>query len=176
MVFQNCLLEGITVCIPHKCPLFFGWRLNHQTVDAACFRYTCACSFSPIPNVDARIRKLRPDCHWVSADMAGKESKSTQPVKLLVATRLPFALIVCHGKWPMKVDDFPFLNMARHCFHGSSPEGSAMRNEVQQSFDQLRVHLDPEAVQDAFMMVTRPVWQIDMAILYQRTNRYCKSL
>lgn len=70
MVFQNCLLEGITVCIPHKCPLFFGWRLNHQTVDAACFRYTCACSFSPIPNVDARIRKLRPDCHWVSADMA----------------------------------------------------------------------------------------------------------
>jgi hypothetical protein len=76
----------------------------------------------------------------------------------------------------MKVDDFPFLNMARHCFQGSSPEGSAMRNEVQQSFDQLRVHLDPEAVQDAFMMVTRPVWQIDMAILYQRTNRYCKSL
>ena len=35
-------------------------------------------------------------------------------------------------------------------------EGWLPGAQVQQSFDQLRVHLDPEAVQDAFMMVTRP--------------------
>lgn len=38
--------------------------------------------------------------------------------------------------------------------------------QVQQSFDQLRVHLDHEAVQDAFMMVSLAVQTIDGASIH----------